>query len=65
MRCAHCEAPLATNGIPSERGWCDEACLDAWYSANPEEAKGWIRVEDLTPEQRAELDALIGRGVAC
>jgi hypothetical protein len=30
---------------------------------HPTEAVGWVQVGDMTLEQRAELDALIGRGV--
>lgn len=60
MRCSYCDKALCFSGAPApSRAWCDEDCQAAWDAAHPKEAAGWIRVEDATPEQRAELDALL------
>lgn len=64
--CSHCGKALSKgDGPKSIRSWCNQECMDAWDKANPEEAAGWIRVERMTPTQRAELDAMLGRGKKC
>lgn len=62
--CAQCTAPLYGGAAVPDAiiGWCSEACTDTWMAAHPEESKGWIKIEDLTAAQRAELDAIIGGG---
>lgn len=68
MRCAYCGNHFAQpDGPPMvcERAWCSPTCRDAWWAENPEEAEGWIRVEDLSPIHCAELEALIGKGEPC
>lgn len=63
--CCQCFASLRGDGPNSTRLWCSNACASAWDDAHPEEAKLWIRVENMTPLQRAELDALLGLGAQC
>lgn len=65
MRCATCGKGLVGSVFdpPCGRGWCSPACAEAWDKAYPEE--GWVRVEDATLEQRAELLAILGKGEAC
>lgn len=66
MRCAACgrEVPRSSEPEPkSERTYCNEACWVEFMRLHPTEAVGWVQVGDMTLEQRAELDALIGRGV--
>ena len=66
MMCAHCRRPLLRLEVPaSTRAWCGGACMAAWDSAHPEEAARWIRVGEMTPLQRSELLALIGKGERC
>lgn len=66
MKCCQCGKPLRPGAHPpSIREWCGNACVAAWEDANPVESSGWIRVENMTPLERAELEALIGRGEPC
>lgn len=61
--CVHCGAPHDMTGLPHGEGshtlLCG-GCKDPWEAAHPEALVGWIRVEDLTRAQRAELDAILG-----
>lgn len=67
MPCSHCKKMLKIDpkGPDPLALWCNNACSEAYYAAHPEEAAKWIKVEDLNFMQRAELDALIGKGFAC
>lgn len=47
-------------GPPSCRGFCSRECEHTWNDDHPEEAAKWIRVEDMTIAQGAELAALLG-----
>lgn len=55
--CSWCGAPIThdPDDPPSIQSWCSSECSDAETADEP----GWIKVEDLTPEQRAELDVLL------
>lgn len=56
--CAECGRLMPTDGddaLPSPPRWCSPSCADRATASEP----GWIRVEDMTAEQRAELDAII------
>lgn len=64
MKCAGCGGVIpATNGDApvAERGWHGDVCWELWLAANPEEAKHWVEVGDLSPVQRAELDGILGK----
>jgi len=64
LLCAGCGGQIdAPEGfVPaSERHWHGDACWELWLAANPEEAKHWVAVSDLTPVQRAELDGVLGK----
>ncbi len=53
--CDHCGSTLAPDDgttPKSSRSWCSMACGDAATADEP----GWIRIADMTPLQRAELD---------
>ena len=63
--CCQCGAPVSDYGPKGSRTCCSNACASAWDDAHPEEAALWIRVENMTPLQRAELDALLGLGAKC
>lgn len=64
--CLQCGATMVPGGDqPGQAQWCSQACSDAWYVERPWEAAQWIPVERLTPERRAELDAVLGGGVQC
>jgi len=64
--CAHCSKPLVRGVEPdAERAWCSAACMRAWDAEHPEEAVGWVPVDDMTGTQRAELLAMLGFGVRC
>ena len=63
--CTHCGRKVQSDGPQgSTRFWCSAACSAAWDALHPEEIEGWIAVVDLTLEQRAELDMVIGKGRA-
>lgn len=58
MNCAQCGAMVAASyGPECVRRWCSQVCDKAWDEAHP---GYWIKVEDMTREQRAELDAILG-----
>lgn len=59
-RCAWCAKRMRGDSPPGNRYWCNRLCLASWEAAHPEEATGWVEVEDLSPLQHAELVALIG-----
>ena len=63
--CAQCGRQIQPIGPPSFAAWCGDECLEAWDAERPEEARKWTRVEDLTLEQLAELEAMIGLGKKC
>lgn len=65
MRCEHCKKPVPPDDGPEGKRWCNDACLASWNREHPEDAARWIPVERLNPEQRAELDALLGNGEKC
>ncbi len=64
--CAQCGKVYGQprEGVPlgSTITWCGDVCHDAWMTAHPEEAKGWIKVEDLNAADRAELDWILAGG---
>lgn len=47
--------PLDPSMPRSTRSWCSTACADKATANEP----GWVRVEDLAPAQRAELDQIL------
>lgn len=67
MPCEHCgrAITLRPDDPPASRSFCSDACLDAWTASGAEGSDGWVRVEDLTAMQRAELEALLGHGQPC
>jgi hypothetical protein len=62
MKCAECGAPCRQRDDEpiADMKWCNSECSKAWYAARPEEAAKWTKVEDLTAEQRAVVDATLG-----
>jgi hypothetical protein len=63
--CCQCGATVSDYGPKGSRTYCSNTCANAWDDAHPEEAAAWIRVENMTPIQRAELDAMLGLGAKC
>lgn len=63
--CKECGRIVGHSGPDTSRVWCSDECREAWLAANPDEATRWIAVSDWTPEQRATVAAILGKGEKC
>lgn len=64
--CSHCGEPVdIRDATHASKLWCSATCRDGWWAAHPEEAAGWVRVEDLSAEQLALVEATLGLGAKC
>jgi len=59
--CEQCGAEIMYDSCSNPAPMCcGSTCQEAWEAANPGE---WVKVEDLSRFQRAELDALLGQSI--